>query len=158
MRCYDGEVPPSPDATPSFRRRRPFRRLAALLLLVLATRLVWGWWIGRRAFWAPRRVLVTGAGPVGLLAALLGRQRGLDVTLFDLATDGPKPRLARALGADYKTGKLEELLAALLPDIVLECTGASQVVLEVMQHNAHGAVTCLVGVSAMGRAIPVDVA
>lgn len=37
--------------------------------------------IGRRAHWAPRRVLVTGAGPVGLLAALLGRQRGLDVTV-----------------------------------------------------------------------------
>jgi NADPH-dependent 2,4-dienoyl-CoA reductase/sulfur reductase-like enzyme len=27
--------------------------------------------------WEPQHVLVTGAGPIGLLAALLGRQRGL---------------------------------------------------------------------------------
>jgi len=27
--------------------------------------------IGRRAAWAPEKVLVTGAGPIGLLAALL---------------------------------------------------------------------------------------
>ena len=29
--------------------------------------------LGSRAFWEPRQVLVTGAGPIGLLAALLGR-------------------------------------------------------------------------------------
>ena len=29
--------------------------------------------IGRRAAWRPATVLVTGAGPIGLLAALLGR-------------------------------------------------------------------------------------
>ena len=34
--------------------------------------------IGARARWTPRRVLVTGAGPIGLLAALLGTQRGLE--------------------------------------------------------------------------------
>lgn len=32
--------------------------------------------IGRRAFWDPRTVLVTGADPIGLFAALLGMQRG----------------------------------------------------------------------------------
>lgn len=35
--------------------------------------------IGGRSRWRPRRVLVTGAGTIGLLAALLGAQRGLDV-------------------------------------------------------------------------------
>ena len=34
--------------------------------------------IGHRAEWQPQTVLVTGAGPIGLLAALLGTQRGLD--------------------------------------------------------------------------------
>ena len=51
--------------------------------------------IGRRAYFAPERVLVTGAGPIGLLAALLGAQRGLEVHVLDRNTDGPKPR-ARA--------------------------------------------------------------
>jgi threonine dehydrogenase-like Zn-dependent dehydrogenase len=137
-------------------------QLATLAVLVEPTSVVAKAWehierIGRRAYWAPRRVLVTGAGPVGLLAALLGRQRGLEVTLFDRAADGPKPRLARALGAEYRTGEIGELLAASPPDIVLECTGAPPVVMEVLQHNARAAITCLVGVSASGPALPVDV-
>jgi NADPH-dependent 2,4-dienoyl-CoA reductase/sulfur reductase-like enzyme len=39
--------------------------------------------IGARAWYEPQRVLVTGAGPIGLLAALLGQQRGLDVHVLD---------------------------------------------------------------------------
>jgi glucose 1-dehydrogenase len=113
--------------------------------------------IGGRAHWEPRRVLVTGAGPVGLLAALLGRQRGLEVTVLDRVTGGPKPGLVRALGADYSTGPIADLLKASPPEIVLECTGATSVLLEVIQHNAPGCVTCLVGVSAAGHAVPVDV-
>jgi threonine dehydrogenase-like Zn-dependent dehydrogenase len=38
-------------------------------------------------------VLVTGAGPIGLLAALLAVQRGLRVHMLDRAAGGPKPRL-----------------------------------------------------------------
>ena len=49
--------------------------------------------IGQRAFWEPSTALVTGAGPIGLLAALLGVQRGLDVHVLDRAESGPKPDL-----------------------------------------------------------------
>ena len=49
--------------------------------------------IGSRAYFEPQRVLVTGAGPIGLLAALLGAQRGLEVHVLDRITDGPKPEL-----------------------------------------------------------------
>ena len=52
---------------------------------------------------------------------------------------------------------MAKLLADAPPDIVLECTGATPVVVDVMQHNAPGCVTCLVGVSAAGRSVPVDV-
>src|SRR5438445_701327 len=64
--------------------------------------------IGRRSSWAPTRVLVTGAGPIGLLAALLGVQRGLDVHVYDRISDGAKPRLAAALGATYHHADLAE--------------------------------------------------
>ena len=47
--------------------------------------------VGQRAFWEPRTVLITGAGPIGLLAALLGKQRGLDIHVLDRADSGPKP-------------------------------------------------------------------
>lgn len=113
--------------------------------------------IGKRAHWEPRRVLVTGAGPIGLLATLFARQRGFDVWVYDRVPDGAKPALARSAGANYAHGNLDELLRSEPPDIVLECTGADAVVLEVIKFNAPGAVTCLVGVSAAGRKIPVDV-
>jgi len=57
--------------------------------------------VGQRAFWEPRTVLVTGAGPIGLLAALVGTQHGLDVHVLDRVESGPKPELVRALGATY---------------------------------------------------------
>src|ERR1700678_1531638 len=60
--------------------------------------------IGRRAVWEPRNVLVTGAGPIGLLAALIGKQRGLDVHVLDRVDSGLKPDLVRALGATYHAG------------------------------------------------------
>ncbi len=113
--------------------------------------------IGRRAHWEPRRVLVTGAGPIGLLATLFARQRGFDVWVYDRASGGAKPTLTRRAGANYAHQNLGDLLRAEPPDIVLECTGADAVVLQVMQFNAPGAVTCLVGVSAAGRKLPVDV-
>ena len=51
--------------------------------------------VGQRAFWEPRTVLVTGAGPIGLLAALLGKQRGLEVHVLDRVETGSKPDLVR---------------------------------------------------------------
>ena len=113
--------------------------------------------IGRRArSWAPKRVLVTGAGPVGLLAAMLGRQRGLEVHVFDRTADGPKPGLAADLGAAYHTGPLEAL-EALDPDVVIECTGADPVVLQTLRMAGADAIVCLAGVSSGGRALPFDV-
>ncbi len=58
--------------------------------------------IGHRArAWQPKSLLVTGAGPIGLLAALMGVQRGLEVHVLDRDAGGPKPALARDLGGSY---------------------------------------------------------
>ena len=57
--------------------------------------------IGRRAAWAPQAVLVTGAGPIGLLAALLAVQRGYQTYVLDRVTEGRKPEMVRRLGATY---------------------------------------------------------
>ena len=45
----------------------------------------------RGAAWQPRVALITGAGPVGLLAALIGTQRGFDVTFSTAPTTAPSP-------------------------------------------------------------------
>ena len=110
--------------------------------------------IGRRAVWEPRCVLVTGAGPIGLLAALLAAQRGLELHVLDRATSGLKPALVRALGGTYHSGSIGEL--GFEADVVLECTGAPQVVIEVMGRNAPNGIVCLAGVSAAGTQTLVD--
>ncbi|GHE75758.1 threonine dehydrogenase [Amycolatopsis deserti] len=112
--------------------------------------------VGARAWFAPRRALVTGAGPIGLLAALLGVQRGLDVHVLDRLTTGPKPRLAEALGATYHADPADQVAERLEPDVVIEATGAGTVVFDVMRHTAAYGIVCLTGVSAAGRTLAVD--
>lgn len=110
--------------------------------------------IGRRAVWEPRTVLVTGAGPVGLLAALLGVQRGLAVTVLDRADSGPKPDLVRDLGATYWSGPVGELTQDF--DVVVECTGAGPVVAGVFGRTGRNGIVCLTGVSGPGRTVSLD--
>ncbi len=110
--------------------------------------------IGGRAHWEPKTAVVTGAGPIGLLAALLGVQRGLDVHVIDQMTDGKKPDLVRQLGATYHTGAIPDACDA--PDVIIECTGVSGLVLDAMEHVGANGVVCLTGVSSGGRSLAVD--
>jgi glucose 1-dehydrogenase len=112
--------------------------------------------IGRRAHWEPRRALVTGAGPIGLLAALLGVQRGLEVHVLDRVTEGPKPRLVAELGASYHSGAPAEACAD--ADVVVECTGVGSLVFDVIRCNAPGGIVCLTGISSGGREVALDAA
>ena len=101
--------------------------------------------IGRRFHsWEPRRVLVTGAGPVGLLAAMMGMQRNHEVYVLNRATDGPKPGLVRDLGALYLTGTIGDVID-LAPDIVIECTGAPSLIADVLGRSAPSGIVCLLG-------------
>jgi threonine dehydrogenase-like Zn-dependent dehydrogenase len=105
--------------------------------------------VGHRAFWEPRNVLVTGAGPIGLLAALVGRQHGFEVHVLDRVESGPKPDLVRALGATYHAGTVAGI--GFEPDIVIECTGVGQVIADAIQAIGAGGVVCLTGVGSGGR-------
>ncbi|HEX6393148.1 MAG TPA: glucose 1-dehydrogenase [Acidimicrobiales bacterium] len=111
--------------------------------------------IGSRAKWQPSTVLVTGAGPIGLLAALLGRQRGLEVHVLDKVTGGLKPQLVAALGATYHSGSVADI--GIQPDVAIECTGVSQLIFDVMDTAGANGIVCLTGVSSGGREVPVDV-
>lgn len=107
--------------------------------------------VGHRVYFAPRTALVTGAGPIGLLAALLGVQRGLDVHVLDRMTDGRKPDLVRQVGATYH----HDLADVPKPDVVIECTGAGELVFEVLRHTGRNAVTVLTGLSGGQHSVPV---
>ena len=112
--------------------------------------------IGRRTrTWAPKSVLVTGAGPVGLIAALMATQRGFHLDVLDREAEGIKPRLVRELGGTYHTSV--DAIGSLASDIVLECTGAPTVVREVLCRGGRNAIVCLTGVSSGGRSLGFDI-
>lgn len=111
--------------------------------------------IGVRAAWSPSTVLVTGAGPIGLLAALLGVQRGYDVHVLDRVTSGPKPQLVDDLGATYHTGAVGDL--GIHADVIVECTGVAQLVFDAARSTTPAGIACLTGVSTGGRTLDVDV-
>jgi threonine dehydrogenase-like Zn-dependent dehydrogenase len=112
--------------------------------------------IGSRAWFEPRTVLVTGAGPIGLLAALLGRQRGLEVHVLDRAPEGLKSSLVRDLGGTYHSASSLTALDGVELDIVIECTGVGQLVLEAMTGTAAAGIVCLCGLAPGGRQHRVD--
>jgi threonine dehydrogenase-like Zn-dependent dehydrogenase len=137
------------------------RSLGLLGVLLEPTTVVTKAWeqvgaVGQRAFWEPRTVLVTGAGPIGLLAALVGKQHGLEVHVLDQIESGPKPELVRALGATYHTGTVGDV--GFEPDVIVECTGVGQVIADSIQAVAPGGVVCLTGVGSGGRTVGLTVA
>lgn len=138
------------------------QRLADVGVLMEPTSVVAKAWeqcerVGARAWFEPRRVLVTGAGPIGLLAALLGAQRDLEVHVLDLVRDGPKPDAVRALGAEYHCDGIEAALTRARPEIIIEATGVPKLVVEAIAGTTSYGIVCLTGVSSGGREITVDV-
>ena len=88
-----------------------------------------------RAFWEPRQVLVTGAGPIGMLAALIGIQHGLDVHVLDRVTEGAKPRLVQTLGATYHSRR-DRATSASSPTSSSSAPGVGSVIVESIRRSA----------------------
>ena len=113
--------------------------------------------IGRRSqAWRPKTLLVTGAGPVGLLAALMGAQRGLEVHVLDRTEKGPKASLVHDLGGKFHADGVAGI-ENLHCDILMECTGAPPVIRAILGATAPAGITCLVGVSAPGHEFKLDI-
>ena len=110
--------------------------------------------IAARAPRSGKVALIVGAGPIGLLAALLGVQRGFEVHVLDQVTGGPKPGLVADLGATYHHGAVADL--PVKPDVVVECTGVGELVIELAGRVAAAAVICLAGISSGTRSLPVN--
>jgi threonine dehydrogenase-like Zn-dependent dehydrogenase len=91
----------------------------------------------RLKVWMPRRAAVLGSGTIGLLATMVLRLRGLDVTVFGL-NQPPylNAELAEGLGARYVSTagtRLADAAARFGPfDLMFEATGFSPLVFEAM--------------------------
>jgi threonine dehydrogenase-like Zn-dependent dehydrogenase len=114
----------------------------------------------RLRVWRPRRAAVMGAGTIGLLATLVLRLRGLQVTTFGL---NPKPYLnsdlIEAIGATYQSTQEMSILEGAKKfgpfDIIFEATGFSPVVFESMQALGKNGVLVLSSVTGGDRKIEV---
>ncbi len=114
----------------------------------------------RLKVWRPARAAVVGAGTLGLLATLMLRLRGLDVTT--LARTAPptlNSGLVEALGARYLSTRAVPLVEAAERygpfDVVFEATGASAVAFEAMEALGKNGVLVLTGISGGDRKIEV---
>jgi threonine dehydrogenase-like Zn-dependent dehydrogenase len=110
--------------------------------------------IGSRARWESKRVLVTGAGPIGLLAALFATRLSDEVDVLDRATDGPKPGLVQDLGAVYHNEDLDRI--GVQYDVVVECTGDIELMMAVPSVTSPNGIVCLAGVTDEGHQVTVN--
>jgi threonine dehydrogenase-like Zn-dependent dehydrogenase len=121
------------------------------------------WRIQGRLPWEPRTAIVLGAGPIGMLAALVLRLRGLEVTAVAREAAGQmKDRQLAAAGIRYVstsetpiTGLVERVGPA---DVVLEATGAPDVVFPATRLLARNGVCILASVTIGTRPVQVDAA
>jgi glucose 1-dehydrogenase len=101
-----------------------------------------------RMKWEPKKVLVLGAGPVGLLATVAAALRGWEVSALATRPEGSlKATLVESVGAKYIDAK-QTPLASLGSrwDIVLEATGNSTVALEAERLAGTNGVVCYLGI------------
>jgi threonine dehydrogenase-like Zn-dependent dehydrogenase len=110
--------------------------------------------ISKRGFWRRGDALVTGAGPIGLLAAMLGVQRGYHVHVVDLPAAGPKRDLVEGLGGEYHSGDAAEVDAEV--EVVIECTGIGNVGRSAAGRLVNGGIVCLTGIMNRDESPDVD--
>jgi len=100
--------------------------------------------------WQPRHALVMGAGPLGLLAALALRERGLAVAAVDrVGPEHPKADLVTRMGARYVQADgrpLAAVLAGTAPfDLIFDATGVSALIFQAMCLLNFNGVLCVAG-------------
>ena len=109
----------------------------------------------------PRRALVTGAGPVGLLGALLLLCRGLEVYVVDRRPAGsPKAQLVESVGAHYiddSATPMEQAAPTGGFDIALEATGYAPLLFRALSALGVNGVLVLTGVTGGHHELDVDV-
>lgn len=112
--------------------------------------------------WNPTIAIVAGAGPIGILGSMLLRSMGMDV--YTIART-PAPNLAATVieraGAHYISTQDASITALAQRignvDIILECTGASQVAFAAMQALGINGVLVLLSITSAATTSTVPV-
>ena len=119
--------------------------------------------IQERLEWEPKRALVLGAGPIGLLATFLLRDRGLEVFTVAHSLGGPsnpKAVMTERVGATYLSSQeveVEELGNRLGDiDLIVEASGSSEIVFKGMAALGPNGIMAITGVQNGHNALPID--
>jgi glucose 1-dehydrogenase len=113
--------------------------------------------IGKRSrAWRPRTLMVTGAGPIGLLAALMGAQRGLNVHVLNHHASDIESSLVRDLGGAFHVDGVAAI-DRVGPDILMECTGAPGLIRDILSRAGSGGIVCLTGVTSAANCHDFDI-
>jgi threonine dehydrogenase-like Zn-dependent dehydrogenase len=115
--------------------------------------------------WQPKKALVLGAGPIGMMAAVILRLRGLETIVYARDTSTEISERVAAIGATYvpqldATGEMINHIGELPKnhgpfDFVLEATGAEQVALSAMRIIGLNGILCLTSVT--GSETPMEI-
>ncbi len=119
--------------------------------------------IQSRFSWEPKKALVMGAGPVGMLGAVALRMRGYEVIVASLeAAGGRKDKLLAEVGIRYvciKTTPISEVTkGAEAQDIVIDASGSEQAVPSAIEALAPGGICILASVTRGSRPLTLDIA
>jgi threonine dehydrogenase-like Zn-dependent dehydrogenase len=107
------------------------------------------------------RALVLGAGPIGLLAAMMTRARDLETFVYSLEpADSDRAELVRSLGASYVSGRdvpLTEIASRVgAADVIFEAVGVAKVAFQAISALAPNGICILSGVPGPGRLVEFD--
>lgn len=119
--------------------------------------------IQSRFSWEPKKALVMGAGPVGILGAAALRLRGYDVIVASLESEGGfKDKLLADAGIRYvcaRTTSIAEITrGADAQDIVIDASGSEMAVPSAIEALGPGGICVLASVTRGSRPITVDIA
>ncbi|MDP3640518.1 MAG: glucose 1-dehydrogenase [Nanoarchaeota archaeon] len=108
----------------------------------------------QRLVWNPRTALVIGAGPIGLLQAMLLVEQGWDVSVLARSPPGnSKSKIVADIGATYlsasaSSSSLEQRISTLGNiDFIVEASGDSQRAFDAMRWAGNNGVVCLTSIT-----------
>jgi threonine dehydrogenase-like Zn-dependent dehydrogenase len=103
--------------------------------------------IQERMLWKPKRILILGAGPIGLLTTYQLKLKGLEVVVTATrAKDSAKARLAQRAGAVYVNTMETPLHSLGKFDLIMEETGSAQVAMQATSMLNTNGIMCFLGI------------
>lgn len=113
------------------------------------------------AWLSGRRCLVSGLGPIGLLAAMVLRLRGAEVFGLDIVPeDSPRPQWLKQIGGRYANGndlpadKIDDVLGPM--DVIVEATGVSKLAFNLLDALAPDGIYALTGIPGGDRPLQIS--